>query len=262
MSYLNKNTGYRESLLSNRSVVKKNNYVVIEPDGIVKNAIPGYENCDTTILGSPAMGADFADYISTVHPGGKNDKIGGDGIESFLYVISGKLCVKNADEEAELTEGGYIYSPADKPFCFVNKGEEDAFVYIYRRRYVPLEGSNGAHTVVANINDVEWMDYEGMTNTQSKDFLPAAKDFGFDMNMHLLKFNPGASHGYLETHIQEHGMYFLQGKGMYLLDDEWMPLQKGDYVFMDSYVPQGCYGVGTEDLIYIYSKDCNRDVEL
>ncbi|MBF1189825.1 MAG: (S)-ureidoglycine aminohydrolase, partial [[Eubacterium] sulci] len=43
---------------------------------------------------------------------------------------------------------------------------------------------------------------------------------------------------------------------------EWVPLQKGDYVFMDSYVPQACYGVGTEDFIYIYSKDCNRDVEL
>ena len=33
-------------------------------------------------------------------------------------------------------------------------------------------------------------------------------------------------------------------------------------IFMDSYVPQACYGVGTEDFIYIYSKDCNRDVEL
>ena len=207
------------------------------------------------------MGASFADYISTVHPGGKNDKIGGDGIESFLYVINGELTVKNADKEADLTEGGYIYSPADKPFSFVNNSDKDAFVYIYRRRYNPLPGKE-AYTVVANINDTPWKDYEGMTNCQSKDFLPAAEDLGFDMNMHVLKFAPGACHGYIETHIQEHGAYFLQGKGMYVLDDEWVPLQKGDYVFMDSYVPQACYGVGTEDFIYIYSKDCNRDVEL
>ena len=261
MSYLNNNTGYRESLLDTRSVFKKENYVILEPDGLVKNAIPGYENCDTTILGSPAMGASFADYISTVHPGGKNERIGGEGIEAFMYVISGELTVKNADKEATLTKGGYIFSPADKPFRFENKSGEDAFVYIYRRRYVAVEGMS-AHTVVANINDVDWMDYEGMTNCQSKDFLPAAKDFGFDMNMHILKFASGACHGYIETHIQEHGMYFLQGKGMYRLDNEWIPLQKGDYVFMDSYVPQACYGVGTEDFIYIYSKDCNRDVEL
>ena len=25
------------------------------------------------------------------------------------------------------------------------------------------------------------------------------------MNMHILSFAPGASHGYIETHVQEHG---------------------------------------------------------
>ena len=262
MGYLNNQTGYRESLLDNRSVVKKNNYVVLEPDGLVKNVIPGYENCDTTILGCPEMGATFADYLVTAHAGGKNAAgIGGDGIESFLYVVSGAVSVKNADESADLTEGGYMYSPADKPMTFENKGGEDAKLYVYRKRYIPLEG-HSAHTVVGNANNIEYMDYEGMTNAQSKDLLPSGEDLGFDINMHFLRFAPGASHGYLETHIQQHSMYFLQGKGMYNLDGDWMPLQAGDYVFMDSYVPQGCYGVGTEDYIYIYSKDCNRDVQL
>ncbi|MEG0355993.1 MAG: (S)-ureidoglycine aminohydrolase, partial [Lachnospiraceae bacterium] len=63
MSYLNEQTGYREDLLATRSVVKKENYVLIEPDGIVKNAIPGYVNCDVTILGSPELGASFVDYL-------------------------------------------------------------------------------------------------------------------------------------------------------------------------------------------------------
>lgn len=82
------------------------------------------------------------------------------------------------------------------------------------------------------------------------------------MNMHILLFKPGASHGYIETHFQEHGMLFLSGKGMYRLDDEWIPVKKDDYVFMDSYCPQACYAVGDEDFVYIYSKECNRDVEL
>lgn len=260
MSYLNGQTGYRKSALGTRSVVKPN-YVVLEPDGLVKNVIPGYENCDTTILGSPVMGATFADYLVTAHAGGKNTGIGGNGIESFLYVVSGAVSVKNADEEADLTEGGYIFSPEDKPFTFENKSGEDAVLYVYRRRYIPLEGKS-AHTVIGNVNDLEYMDYEGMTNAQSKDLLPAGHDLGFDMNMHILKFEPGASHGYAETHVQQHGMLFLQGRGMYLLDDTWMPLEKGDYVFMQSYCPQACYAVGREDYVYIYSKDCNRDVEL
>ena len=42
---------------------------------------------------------------------------------------------------------------------------------------------------------------------------------------------------------------------MYRIGDDWIPLKKGDYVFMDCYCPQACYGVGKEeDLIYIYSK--------
>ena len=113
MSYLNNQTGYREELLETRSVIKKDNWVLLEPDGLVKNAIPGYENCDVTILASPAMGATFADYLVTVHEGGKNLRgIGGEGIETLLYVLSGKVTVKNADQEAELTEGGYMFSPA------------------------------------------------------------------------------------------------------------------------------------------------------
>lgn len=91
---------------------------------------------------------------------------------------------------------------------------------------------------------MEWVEYEGMDNCHIKDLLPAAGDFGFDMNMHILKFKLGASHGYIETHIQEHGMYFLSGKGMYRLDNDWVPVKKGDYVFLDAYVPQACYAVG------------------
>ena len=63
-----------------------------------------------------------------------------------------------------------------------------------------------------------------MENCYIQNFLPT-DDFGFDMNMHILKFHIGASHGYIETHVQEHGMLFLSGKAMYRLDDEWVPLK-------------------------------------
>ena len=144
-------------------------------------------------------------------------------------------------------------------------GTVKATLYVYRRRYEPVAG-HSAHTVVGNANDLEWMSYEGMENCYVQDFLPSAHDIGFDMNMHILKFHIGASHGYIETHVQQHGMYFLSGKSMYRLGDDWVPLQKGDYCFMDAYVPQACYAVGDEgreeELVYIYSKDCNRDIAL
>ena len=96
-----------------------------------------------------------------------------------------------------------------------------------------------------------------MENVHVVDFLP--KDLGFDMNMHILRFKPGASHGYIETHIQEHGRYFYSGKGMYYLDDEWVPLKKGDYVFMDSYCPQASYGhKNNEAIAKIIAKNRKR----
>lgn len=262
MGYLNNQIGYREELLATRSIVKKGNYCLLEPDGLVKNRVPGYENCDVTILGSPAMGASFADYLVTAQPGGKNPAIGGGEIEAFLYVAEGNVDVKNEDEAASLESGGYMYSPAGKSISFVNNSEKPALLYIYRRRYEKLEGFE-AHTIIRNANHMEWMKYEGMENCFIKDLLPAGNDWGFDMNMHILRFQLGASHGYVETHIQEHGMYFLSGKGMYRVDDEWIPVKKGDYLFLDEYCPQACYAVGKEDdLIYVYSKDCNRDVVL
>lgn len=94
-----------------------------------------------------------------------------------------------------------------------------------------------------------------------KDFLPA-DDLAFDMNMHILSFEPGASHGFVETHVQEHGAYVLSGEGMYLLDETWMGIKKNDFIWMGAYCAQAAYGVGREPFSYVYSKDCNRDVPL
>lgn len=75
-----------------------------------------------------------------------------------------------------------------------------------------------------------------MTEVSIQDLLP--KEMAYDMNIHILTFQPGASHGYIETHVQEHGAYVLSGRGMYNLDNEWVPVQAGDYLFMGAYVPQ------------------------
>ena len=72
----------------------------------------------------------------------------------------------------------------------------------------------------------------------------------------------GGNHGYIETHVQEHGAYILSGQGVYNLDNSWVPVKQGDYIFMGAYSLQAGYGVGRETFSYIYSKDCNRDVEI
>lgn len=262
MSYLNQVTGYRSDLLMNRSVVKKELYTLLEPDGLVKNVVPGFEGCEMTILSSPKLGASFVDYLLTIQPQGKNiTGFGSNGVETFFYLFEGKLKVWNENEEAVLTDGGYIFCPENQKLYFENQGGM-ARAFLYKRAYEHLEGYE-AHAVIGNINEVPWVEYEGMKDVLVKDFLPAAGNLGFDMNFHILEFQPGACHGYVETHVQEHGAYIYSGEGMYNLDNDWVPVKKGDYIFMGAYCLQGAYGVGRgEPFAYIYSKDCNRDASL
>ncbi|MCQ4179827.1 (S)-ureidoglycine aminohydrolase, partial [Klebsiella pneumoniae] len=48
MGYLNNVVGYRDDLLASRSIVRHGNYVLLTPDGLVKNIIPDFANCDVT----------------------------------------------------------------------------------------------------------------------------------------------------------------------------------------------------------------------
>lgn len=261
MGYKNSNVGYLEGLLESRSVIQKNNFSLITPDGLVNNVIPGFENCDCSILGSKRLGAHFVDYIITLHQDGKNGRgFGGNGIETLVYVVKGKLTVSDGKKTHELTSGGYAYFPAGKLMYLRNAQAEETEIFLYKKRYESLEGYE-PYKVVGNVNELEPIEYEGMKDVLLWDLLP--KDLGFDMNFHILSFEPGASHGYIETHYQEHGAYLLSGQGMYNLDNQWYPVQKGDYIFMSSYVHQAAYAVGRgEPLKYIYSKDCNRDPEI
>lgn len=260
MGYINNQTGCRQGLLENRSVIKKNMYAIIEPDGLVKNNIYGYENCDISILSSPKLGASFIDYIITVKKNGKNiEGIGSDTDEVFLFVIEGQLEVYNSDKKTSLTSGGYFYSRAGQKLYFENLSEYNAKILLYKRKYKKLKDFI-PDTICGNINDIPYKKFEEMDNVFIKDLLPS--DFAYDFNFHILCFKSGASHGYLETHIQEHGAYILSGKGMYNLDNNWYMVQKDDYIFMASYCLQGGYGVGQDDFVYIYSKDCNRDEEI
>ncbi len=260
MGFRNGKTGFPEGLLESRSVIKKGEYALLTPDGMVNNAIPGFETCDTTILASPKMGATFVDYLLDIRQGGGVKDFGGDGVETFAYVMNGKATAVIDGKSSALESGGYVYCPPGKQLNLQNSDAATANLFLYKRRYVPAKGYAEPPSVVGNVADLQAIEYEGMGNLKFYNFLPSAGDLAFDMNMHILSFDPGASHGYVETHVQEHGAYILSGRGMYNLGNDWMPVQKGDYIFMGAYTRQTAYAVGNETpFSYIYSKDCNRD---
>ncbi|MCY8268994.1 (S)-ureidoglycine aminohydrolase, partial [Bacillus haynesii] len=196
MSYLNHNQGYREGLLETRSVIKKDNYAVITPDGLVNNVVPGFEDCDVTILGSPRLGARFVDYLVTVkNQGGNKTGFAGDGIQSFVYVEYGKINAFADGKKYELTKGGFLYVPPHLQLTFDNNNNgEDSRLFLYKKRYQPLKGYT-PEIVTGNVNNIKQEAYEGMKEVLIQDLLP--KEIAYDMNIHILSFEPGASHGYI-----------------------------------------------------------------
>lgn len=259
MGFRNGRIGHPNDLLQTRAIVKKDNYALIVPDGLVKNQIPGFAACEITILSTPKLGAHFVDYLVSVAPGGGNTVgFGGNGIETFVYVLDGTLQASDGNKDFALSSGGFLFVPADRQMTFSNPTDAVTELFLYKRRYVPVEGLS-AYTVSGNSNTVKSVDYEGMPDVQFSSFLPT-DDLAFDMNFHILSFEPGSSHGYVETHVQEHGALILEGEGLYNLDNDWIPVKRDDYLFMASYCLQAGYGIGHDaPFRYLYSKDCNRD---
>lgn len=259
MSYKDGQTGYPQRPLASRAIIKKNLYALIPQEGLVKNNIPGFENCDISILASPKLGAGFVDYSVSLNPGGYNKSgFGGEGIEIFVYVIKGRVLAGDGHLEYDLPRGGFLYLPPDRRLLLNNQTGEAAEIFLYKRRYRPLDG-HWPSVVHGEIDHLPSFDYEGMKDVQIWNLLPVG-DPAYDLNFHILSFERGASHGYVETHVQEHGAIILEGEGMYNLDNQWLPVRKGDYIFMGAYAPQAAYGIGRQERFsYLYSKDCNRD---
>jgi (S)-ureidoglycine aminohydrolase len=252
--------GYPSDILSSRAVVKHGSYAVSPPEGRVNNVVPGIEGCRVSILATPKMGAGFVQYIveapkgaGTVRPFAAEA-----GVESFIYIIEGSATLKAAGSTWQAQAGAYVFSPEGSGLEFLATADITRFV-LYKQRYVPLPGLS-AKVVYGNVADIAFREYDGMANVFIKDLLPL--DLGFDMNMHILSFAPGGCHPFVETHVQEHGAYILEGEGCYLLDGEWRMIKREDFVWFGAFVTQAAYGVGRGNFSYIYSKDCNRDASI
>lgn len=251
---------YPNDLLSTRAVVKPGLYAVIPAAGLVNNVIPGIEDCRVSIVASPKLGAGFVQYIVHARQGGRTTAAWAqeEQVEAFLYCIEGGCRVTVQGETQALSAGGYAYAPPGRGLAFA-ECLEGTVLLLYKQKYIPLPSfAPRAHW--GNSNDIAYRIYDEMDNVFIKDLLPA--ELGFDLNFHILSFSPGGCHPFAETHVQEHGAYVLEGEGVYLLDDRWLPIKKDDFIWFGPYVPQACYGVGRGAFTYIYSKDCNRDAAL
>ncbi len=58
-----------------------------------------------------------------------------------------------------------------------------------------------------------------------------------DMAINIFTYDPGATLPFVESHVMEHGMMFLEGGGVYRLDADWHPVTAGDAIWLAAYLP-------------------------
>jgi (S)-ureidoglycine aminohydrolase len=86
-------------------------------------------------------------------------------------------------------------------------------------------------------------------------------DLRHDMHVNIVTLEPGAVIPFEETHVMEHGLYVLEGKAVYRLNDNWHEVEAGDFMWLRAFCPQACYA-GPERFRYLLYKDVNRHVKL
>ena len=87
-------------------------------------------------------------------------------------------------------------------------------------------------------------------------------DVRHDMHVNIVSFEPGAVIPFTETHVMEHGLYVLEGKAVYRLNQDWVEVEAGDFMWLRAFCPQACYAGGPRRFRYLLYKDANRHMTL
>ncbi|WP_102158581.1 bifunctional allantoicase/(S)-ureidoglycine aminohydrolase [Zhihengliuella halotolerans] len=256
----------QSNLLSDRAVVTEA-YTVI-PRGVLRDIVtsvfPEWQGTRAWVLNRPVSGGatTFAQSIVEVAPGGGSKRPEPQAeVEGFVFVLSGSLTVIIDGTEHVLTEGGFAFLPAGTDWSAANNGVDPTQFQWLRKRYVPLAG-HAPRVVVGNERDIEpspMPDTDGAWRTTR---MLDPEDLAFDMHVNVVTFEPGASIPFAETHVMEHGLYVLEGKAVYRLNEDWVEVEAGDYMSLRAFCPQACYAGGPSKFRYLLYKDVNRQIAL
>ncbi|MEQ5826990.1 (S)-ureidoglycine aminohydrolase [Sulfitobacter sp. NFXS29] len=257
----------QEQLLTDRAVFK-NAYAVI-PKGtmrdIVTSFLPFWEDTRLWVIARPMSGfaETFSQYIMEVQPGGGSEKAELDPeAEGVLFVVEGAATLRVAGETYELSPGGYAYLPPSSAWTLRNEGDEVLRFHWVRKAYEAVEGLDMPDVLVLNENDIEPTPMPGTDGKWSTTRFVDPSDLRHDMHVTIVTFEPGGVIPFLETHVMEHGLYVLEGKAVYNLNNDWVEVEAGDYMWLRAFCPQACYAGGPGRFRYLLYKDVNRHMAL
>ena len=232
---------------------------------IVTSKLPFWENTRLWVLARPLSGfaETFSQYLMEVGPqGGSRHPDTESGIESAIFVLEGELTLVLGKETHQITPGGFAFIPPDTPWEAYNQKQERVCFHWIRKAYQFVDGlpaPDGFVTSDESIAPDAMPDTDGRWATTR--FMPP-DDLRHDMHITIVTFHPGASIPFDETHVMEHGLYVLQGKAVYHLNQSWVEVEAGDFMWLRAFCPQACYAGGPEPFRYLLYKDVHRHMSL
>ncbi len=232
---------------------------------ITTSYLPFWEDTRLWVIARPLSGfaETFSQYIVEVAPGGGSDRPESDpNAEAGLFVVDGTVELTLQGVAHALDPGGFAYLPPGSAWTLHNRLDRSASFHWIRKAYQHVAGLDAPEPVFAREQEIE---PEAMPDTDgawaTTRFVDPA-DLRHDMHVTIVTLQPGASIPFAETHVMEHGLYVLQGKALYLLNQDWVEVEAGDYMWLRAFCPQACCAAGSEPFRYLLYKDVNRHAPL
>ena len=257
----------QDQLLTDRAIFTEA-YAVI-PKGtmrdIVTSFLPGWTGTRLWVIARPLSGfaETFSQYIMEVQPGGGSDTPETDPeAEGVLFVVEGEAELEVNGDTHRLTAGGYAYLPPSADWRLHNRGTEVLRFHWVRKAYEPAPGLDEPDVLILNENDIAATPMPDTNGAWATTRFVDPNDLRHDMHVTVVTFQPGGVIPFLETHVMEHGLYVLEGKAVYKLNNDWVEVEAGDFMWLRAFCPQACYAGGPGRFRYLLYKDVNRHMAL
>ena len=232
---------------------------------IVTSFLPFWERTRFWVLARPLSGfaETFSQYIGEVQPGGGSDQPETDPrAEAVLFVVEGQLTLDLDGSVHLMEEGGYAYLPPGVRWRLRNTADRPARFHWIRKDYQAVVGLDSPDAFVTNEKDVPPSPMPETDGAWATTRFVELNDLRHDMHVTIVTLQPGAVIPFTETHVMEHGLYVLEGKGVYRLNQQWVEVEAGDFIWLRAFCPQGCYAGGPAPFRYLLYKDVNRHMPL
>ncbi|ABF62444.1 protein of unknown function DUF861 cupin_3 (plasmid) [Ruegeria sp. TM1040] len=232
---------------------------------IVTSLLPFWEKARFWVIARPLSGfaETFSHYIAEVLPGGGSTRPETEaGVEAVLFVVEGQMELTLDGATHQMREGGYAFVPPASDWSLRNTSDAPVRFHWIRKAYQAVEGLEAPDAFVTNEQEVTPTAMPGTDGKWATSRFVNPEDLRHDMHVTIVTFEPGAVIPFAETHVMEHGLYVLEGKAVYRLNQDWVEVEAGDYMWLRAFCPQACYAGGPGKFRYLLYKDVNRHMPL